>query len=69
MDGNPICVTSAERSKYNIGLCDLFIGIVILGQTHLISIMTVASTVVKNQLFKNISHLNALGSKVYLDVK
>ena len=69
IDGNPIRVTSSERSKVNLDLWDLFIAIVPLGLTYLAIIMTLASTVFKKSTFQFFFHLNALGSKFDLDVK
>ena len=62
-------MTSSERLKVNLDLCDIFIAIVPLGLTYLVIIMTLASTVLKKSTFQKISHLNALGSKFDLDVK
>ena len=59
----------AERSKVNLDLWNLFIAIVLLGQTYQVRIMTMASTVFKKSTFQKNSHLNALGSKFDLDVK
>ena len=47
----------AERSKVNIGIV-----IILLDQPYLISIMTLASSVIENQLFKIISIKMHLGS-------
>ena len=41
----------------------------LLGLTYQVRIMTLASTVLKKSSFQKISHLNALGSKLDLDVK
>ena len=43
----------AERSKVNLDLCNLFIAIVTLDKTYQVRIMTLASIIFKNQLFKN----------------
>ena len=60
----------AERSKVNLDLWNLFIAIVSLGKTYQVRIMTKASTILKKKInFSKNSHLNALGSKVDLDVK
>ena len=54
----------------DIGLIvDFFIAIVSLGLAYQVSIMTLASTVFKKSTFQKNSHLNALGSKIDLDVK
>ena len=45
----------AGRSKVNFDLWNLFIAIVSLGSTYQLRIITKASTVFKNQLFKKIS--------------
>ena len=57
----------AERLKVNLDLWNLFIDMVSLGLTYQVRIMTLVSIVLKNQLLKKI-HLNALGSKIGLEV-
>ena len=47
-----IWATLAEMSKVNLDLWNLFIAIVLLGLTYHMRIITLASTVLKNQLFK-----------------
>ena len=49
IDGTPIRATInfAERLKVNLDLWNLFIGIVSLGLTHQVRIMTLVSTVFK----------------------
>ena len=42
----------AKRSKVNLDLWNLFIDIVSLGLTYQVRIMTLASIVLKSQLFK-----------------
>ena len=59
----------AERAKVNLDLWNLFIAIVSLVFTYQVRIMTLPLTVLKNQLFKKIPILNALGSKFDLEVK
>ena len=69
VDGTPIWATLAEKLKVNLDLWNLFIAIVSFGSTYQVRIMTLASTVFKNEIFKKKSHLNALGSKFDLEVK
>ena len=69
VDGTPIWATFAEKLKVNLDLWNLFKAIVSLGLTYQVRIMTKASTVFKNQLFKKKSHLSALGGKFDLNVK
>ena len=47
----------------------ILIAIVSLGLIFQVRIMTLASTVFKKSSFQKISHLNALGSKLDLDVE
>ena len=55
--------------KVNLDLWNLLIAIVSLGLTYQVRIMTLASTVFKKSSFQKMSHLNALGSKLDLDVE
>ena len=55
--------------KVNLELWNLFIAIVSLVLTYQVRIMPLASTVFKISIFQNVSNLNALRSKFYLDVK
>ena len=55
--------------KVNLDLWNLFIAIALLCLTYQVKIMSLASTVFKKLTCKKKSHLNALGSKFYLDVK
>ena len=59
----------AERSKVNFDLWNLFIVIVSLGLTYQVRIMTLDSIKFKKSTFQKNSHLNALESKIDLDVK
>ena len=59
----------AERSKVNLDLWNLFIAIVTLDLTYQVRIMTLASVVFKKSTFQKFPHLNALGSKLDLDVQ
>ena len=70
IDGTPIKATTAEKSKVNFDLWNLFIAIVSSGLTYQARIKTLASTVFKKSNFqKKNSNINALGSKFDLDVK
>ena len=69
VDGTPIWATLAEKLKVNLDFWNLFIAIVSFGSTYQERIMTLASTVFKNEIFKKKSNLNALGSKFDLEVK
>ena len=48
---------------------ETFIAIALLCLTYQVRIMTLALTVFKKSTFQKIAHLNASGSKFYLNVK
>ena len=58
-----------ERSKVKIDLSDLFIVLVSLCLTYLVSILTLSSIVFQTSTFSSLSYLKTLEGKFDLDVK